>query len=323
MDRRRFILWLGLLWPVSAITGAQAQSDKTYRLGMLLNTHDQISDAVLKALREHGYVDGQNLTVEWRFSEGDPQRWLPLARDLVSARPNVIYVQTTPAALAAKQVTSTIPIVIPTAIDPVGAGLADSLARPSGNVTGLAMLQPEITGKALSLLKEAVPTLKRVAVVWNAGNPANAPVWRQVEATAGSEGLVLSSQPVRDAAEFAPAFAAISAQRPDGVLVLIDAFMTQYLRQVVDFIEQQRLPAVTTSRFFPALGGLMSYGASDVANARKAADYIDRILKGANPGDLPFEQPTTFELVINLRTAKVLGLTLPPLLVTRADEIIE
>ena len=236
---------------------------------------------------------------------------------------DAIYVQTTPAALAAKQVTSTIPIIIPTAIDPIGAGLAASLARPGGNVTGLAMMSPEISGKALSLLREAIPGLRRVAVLWNAGNPAFTAVWQDAESTARSEGLALAPKPVRGPQDFALVFADLASKRPDGLLVLADALVGQNLKPVAEFTVQQHLPAVSTFRAFTDLGGLMSYGPSLAAANRKAADYVDRVLKGASPAQLPFQQPTTFELVINLKTARALDLALPSLLVTRADEVIE
>ena len=206
---------------------------------------------------------------------------------------------------------------------PVGAGLANSLARPGSNVTGLATLQPEISAKALSLLKEAVPTLSRVAVLWNAFNPALAPIWRAVDATARSMGLVLLSQPVREPQDFAATFAAIASQRAEGFLVLVDALVAQYLRQIVEFTVRERFAAVSTTREFVALGGLMSYGANRTAAQHKAAGYVDRVLKGENPAELPFEQPTTFELVINLKAAKALDLTVPQLLLALADEVIE
>jgi putative ABC transport system substrate-binding protein len=211
------------------------------------------------------------------------ERWPDLARELVALQVDAIVVQRTPAALAAKQVTSTIPIVITSAIDPVGAGLANSLARPGGNITGLATLQPETTAKALSLLKEAVPALSRVAVMWNASNPALVPIWRAVDATARSMGLVLLSQPVREPQDFATAFAAIASQHPEGFLVVVDALVVQYFRQIVEFTTQERLAAMSTMREFVALGGLMSYGANINAAQRKAADYVDRILKSETP----------------------------------------
>src|SRR5271156_3121881 len=215
------------------------------------------------------------------------------------------------------------PLYIPTAIDPVGAGLAESLARPGGNVTGLSLLSPEMSAKGLSLLKEAVPGLSRVAVLWNAGNPAFAPVWRALDAAARSLGVALLLQPVREPQDFAPAFAAIPNQRPDGFLVLLDALATQHLQQIVAFARRERLPAVSSFRAFAALGGLMSYGPNLDDLIRKAADHVDRILRGQNPATLPFEQPTRFTLVINLKTAKALGLTVSQLLLAQADEVIE
>jgi len=323
MRRRDLIALFGSTWMVCVAVGVRAQPAKTFRLGILVNTRNTSVDELLKGLRDHGYVEGQNLVVELRFSEGVGERWPQLARELAALKVDAIVVQTTPAALAAKQATSTIPIVITTAIDPVGAGLADSLARPGGNVTGVALLQPEISGKALSLLKEAVPTLSRVAVLWNGANPAFTLVWREVNTTARSMGLVLLSQPVREPRDFGGAFAAMVSQRSEGLLVLVDALVSQYIRQIVEFTVRDRVAAVSTSRELAASGGLMSYGPNFTAVQHKAADYVDRVLKGENPAGLPFEQPTSFELVINLKTAKALGLTVPQLLLVRADEVIE
>jgi putative ABC transport system substrate-binding protein len=321
--RREFVKYAGAAaaaWPLAA----RAQQAKVYRLGILQNTPGPGSwDIISRGLRDLGYVEGQNLIIEWRYSEGQGERWPELAGELVGLKVDAIVVFTTPAALAAKQATSTIPIIIPTAIDPVGAGLAASLARPGGNVTGVGMLVPEISAKALSLLKEAVPAMTRVAVLGNAANPAFALVWREVEATARAAGLVLYSQQVREPEDFSAAFVAIAQQRPDGLLVLNDSLVTQYRSQIVEFTVRERLPAVSWFRAFAELGGLMSYGPNMAGMFRIATNYVDRVLKGAKPADLPFEQPTEFELVINLKTAKALGLTLPPLLLTRADEVIE
>ena len=209
MRRRDLIALFGGTPVMCLAVGVRAQPAKTFHLGILVNTRNAGVDELLKGLRDHGYVEGQNLVVELRFSEGVAERWSQLAKELAALKVDAIVVQTTPAALAAKQATSTIPIVITSAIDPVGAGLADSLARPGGNVTGVALLIPEISGKALSLLKEAVPTLSRVAVLWNEANPALTPVWREVDTTARSMGLVLLSQPVREPHDFAPAFSAM------------------------------------------------------------------------------------------------------------------
>ncbi len=323
MRRREFVKYAvaaAAAWPLAA----RAQRAKVYRLGILTNTRGPSPwDEMSPALRDLGYVEGQNLIIEWRYSEGQGERWPELAGELVALKVDAIVVFTTPAALAAKQATSTIPIVIPTAIDPVGAGLAASLARPGGNITGVGMLIPEVSAKVLSLLKEAVPSLTRVAVLGNAANPAFALIWREVEVTARAAGLVLHPEQVREPQDFAAAFAAIAQERPEGLLVLGDALVNQYRSQIVEFTVRERLPAVSTIREFAALGGLMAYGPDRHDTMRIAAGYLDRVLKGANPADLPFEQPTKFELVINLKTAQALGLTLPPLLLGRADEVIE
>jgi putative ABC transport system substrate-binding protein len=307
-------------WP----RAAPAQTTKTYRLGILANTRDTgSSGAVLKALRDRGYVEGRNLIVEWRLSGGDAAQWPELSRELVALNVDAIMVETTPAALAAREASRTIPIVIETALDPVGAGLVESLARPGGNITGCSLLAPEITGKTLSLLKQTLPTMQRVAVLWNSGNPALAPVWQAAANAAQTMTVALSSQTVGSPGDFPPAFAAITSQQPDAVLVLIDALAVQSLRQIADFTVQARLPAAASFRAFAAFGGFLSYGPSRAATERDAAEYVDRVLRGANPANLPFVQPTQFELVLNLKTAKALGLTVPPLLLAQADEVIE
>ena len=274
----------------------RAEPSKTFRLGILVNARNTGVDELLKALSNHGYFEGQNLIIDFRFSEGVRERWPGLASELVALKVDAIVVQTTPAALAAQQATSTIPIVITTAIDPVGAGLAESLGRPGGNVTGVALQQPEITAKGLSLLKEAVPSMSHVAVLWNAANPAFAPVWQAAETTARSMGLSLLSQPVRRRDDFAAAFATMTSTRPEGLLILIDAFVGQYLHQIVEFTVRERFAGVSSSKEFAAMGGLMSYGPNLAAAQRKAAGYVDKVLKGQKPAELPFEQPTTFEL---------------------------
>ena len=323
MKRRDFVTLLG-----GAVFGrplaARAQREKVYRLGILTNIRDpRQGDELLPELRQLGYVEGQNLIVEWRYSEGKGERWPELARELVVLKVDALVVFTTPAALAAKKATSTIPIIFPTAIDPVGAGLAVSLAKPGGNVTGVGLLVPEISAKALSLLKEAIPAITQVAVLANAANPAHALIWREVDATARRAGLVLHLEEVRGPQDFETAFIAIARQRPEGLLALNDVLVAQYRRQIVEFAIRERIPAVSTVRIFAALGGLMSYGPNQRDIFRIAANYMDRVLKGASPADLPFQQPTEFELVINLKTAQALGLILPPLLIARADEVIE
>ncbi len=322
MRRRELVVGIGALplWR----RRAWAQSGKTYRLGVLVNTRDTgSSTAVVKALRDRGYVEGQNLIVEWRLSNGDATQWLPLARELASLKVDAIIVETTPAAVAAREATRTIPIVIETALDPVGAGLAESLAHPGGNITGCSLLAPEITGKVLSLLKQAAPSLQRVAVLWNSANPALAPVWQAADEAARSIGLTLLSEPVGSPQDFPPTFRKIAALHPDALLVLIDALTVQSLRQIAEFAAQEELPAASSLGAFAAYGGLLSYGPSRAGTERDAADYVDKVLKGASPANLPFVQPTRFELVVNLKAAKALGLTLPPLLLAQADEVIE
>jgi putative tryptophan/tyrosine transport system substrate-binding protein len=321
MRRRNFISGLGVAvipWPLAVRAEA-----RTFRLGILVNRRSFGPDELLKVLHDLGYVEGQNLIVEWRYSEGVSERWLPLARELVALKVDAIVVLTTPAALAAKQATSTIPIVIPIAADPVGAGLAESLARPGGNVTGFAMMAPEISGKAFSLFKEAVPMLRRVAVLWNAANPANTGVWQSVDATAGSLGVALVSAPVREPKDFLAAFAAIAAQRPQGVFVFNDALVAQHMDENVDFLLRERLASASTVKEFPSVGGLMSYGPNIAALQRQAASYVDRIFKGERPATLPFQEPTVFELVINLKTAKDLELIIASEVLARADDLIE
>jgi putative ABC transport system substrate-binding protein len=319
MRRRELIAGVGA---TVGFPSARAQG-RLYRLGILANTKETNPTELIKALADYGYVEGQNLVVERRFSEGMSERWLPLATELVALKVDAIVVQTTPAALAAKQATTTIPIVISNALDPVGAGLAESVANPGGNITGLALLSPETTVKGLSLLKEAVPALKRIAVLGNEANPGVVKVRQAVAAVANTLGLTLLPRPVRAPQDFAPAFDAMAGERPDGLLILIDQLAAQYMNEIAAFTGQARLPGVSSFTPFAKLGGLMSYGAAPAAAQRKAAGYVDRVLKGESPATLPFQQPTTFELVINLKTARALGLTIPQLLLAQADEVIE
>jgi len=326
MDRRTFIGTLAGSLLVAPLDAGAQPARKVYRLGILVNTREVLRtswDEFFRELRDRGYVEGQNLSIEWRYSEGDAERWPELATELVGLKVDAIVVNTTPAALAAEKITSTIPIIITTAIDPVGAGLAASLARPGGNVTGIGLLVPELSAKALVLLKEAVPRVTRVAVLWNAANPALAAVWRDLEASASATGLVLHSQQVRGLQDFEPAFVAIAQERPDGLFVVADALLNQYRSQIVAFATHEHLPVVSASREFAELGGLISYGANIPDMFRKAANYVDKVLKGAKPADLPIEQPTKFELIINLKTAKALGLMIPQSLLLRADEVIQ
>jgi putative ABC transport system substrate-binding protein len=230
---------------------------------------------------------------------------------------------TTPAARAAKNATTTIPIVFPTAIDPVGTGVISNLRHPGGNITGGAILFAELSAKRLQLLKEVVPGLSWSAVVWNAANPANALAWKETQEAARTLGVVLQSHEMKVLKDFEGAFAIMAKDRPDGLLVLEDALTIYYGKAIADFAVRQRLPSMFGSRDGVDAGGLMSYGVSPPEIVRRTATYVDKILKGAKPGDLPVEQDTKFELIINLKTAGALGLTIPPTLLATADEVIE
>ena len=322
IERRKFLATLlggAAAWPLAA---RAQQSGKVHRLGVLADVTPAF-DGLFYGLRDFGYVEGENLIIYRRSSEGRAEQWSKLAAELVALSVDAIVVSTTPAALAAKKTTGTIPIIFPTALDLVGVGLAESLPKPGGNVTGFALLVPEVSAKGLTLLQEAVPGLRRVAVLWNGANPANVLVWKEVEATARLAGLALETGQVREPKDFEATFAAIRQERPQGLLVLADAFFMQRRKRIVDFVLHEQLPAMFQFREFAQLGGLMSYGPNLQDMFRRAANYVDKIFKGAKPADLPIEQPTKFELVINLQTAKALGLTIPQTLLATADEVIE
>jgi putative ABC transport system substrate-binding protein len=315
-------LTLSLAVPLAA---AAQPPGKVYRIGYLGTNPPPADwwDALLDGLRERGYSEGRNLVFERRFSEGNAKRFPELAADMVRLRVDLILVHTTPAAIAAKHATQTIPIVFPTAIDPVGAGLVASLARPGGNLTGLSSLAPELSGKRLELLKEVVPGMTRVAVLWNAANPANTAAWHETQAAARALGLRLHAQDVPSPQAFEGAFARTAQAHPDALLVLQDSIITDHRQHVVEFVTKQHLPSMFSTREWVVTGGLMSYGANFPNLNRRAATYVDKILKGAKPADLPVEQAMKFELVVNLKTAKAIGLTIPPTFLFRADEVLK
>ena len=298
------------------------------RIGYLGNSSPSLEANLVEAfrhgLRERGYVENQNIVVEYRWAEGQYERFPALVADFVRLKVDVIVTAGTPGALAATQVTQTIPIVMAVAGDPVAAGLVASHARPGGNVTGSTSIAPDLEGKRLELLKAALPTLTRVAVLWNPANSVSAIIFKETQLAASALGITL--QPVvavRETDEFAAAFATIGQERPDALAVVADRFLLAHRRRIVDFAAQSRLPAMYPFREFADDGGLMAYAPSYTDLFRRTATFVDKILKGAKPGDLPVEQPSKFELVINLKTAKALGLTLPESLLTRADEVIE
>jgi ABC-type uncharacterized transport system substrate-binding protein len=313
---------LGLL--VAPLAAEAQPPGKVYRIGFLSTDPPPARgwDALLDGLRERGYSEGRNLVFERRFSEGKAERFPELAAELVRLRVDLIIVMTTPAALAAKHATQTIPIVMPAAIDPVGAGLVASLAQPGGNITGLSTVGQELSRKRLELLQEVVPGMTRVAVLWNGANPANAVVWQETQAAARALGLQLHSQDVWRSQDLEGAFALTAQARLEALLVLPDALIYMSEQHIVEFATQNHLPSMFGRRDSAMAGGLMSYGMSLPDRFRRAATYVDKILKGTKPADLPAEQPMKFELVINLKTAEALGLTIPPTLLFQADEVI-
>ena len=280
-------------------------------------------EAFRQGLRELGYIEGQTIVIEYRYAEGKSERLAELAAELVRLNVDVIVASSAPETGAVKRATTSIPVVFGLHGDPVGTGHVASLAKPGGNITGMATMAPDLSGKRLELLQEAFPKIVRVAVLWNPANPAKAEDWRETQGAARALGLTLQTAGVRGSDDFASAFAAMTTQRPDAFLTLDDPLILQSRTSVVAFATKQRLPVIYPQREYTDAGGLMSYGPSISDMFRRAATYVDKILKGARPADLPVEQPTKFELVINLKTAKALGLTIPPSLLGRADQVIE
>jgi putative tryptophan/tyrosine transport system substrate-binding protein len=323
MRRRDFIAlsFGGLVaWPLA--TRAQSSS-KVWRIGFIAHRDEKFYDHLFRGLKELGYTEGQNLIVERRYAEGRVERFQDFAAEMVRLNVDVIIVVTTPAAFAARNVTKTIPIVHPAAIDPVGSGLIASLSHPGGNITGLAVFNAETSAKRLELLREVVPGLSRGAVLWNAANPANSLAWKETEGAGRTLGVALQSNEVRGPRDFESAFAMIAQEHPDVLLVMQDALTLEYRKEIIGFALREQLPSMFVGKEWVEEGGLMSYGDRLPDRYRRAADLVDRILKGAKPADLPVEQPTTFELVVNLKTAKAIGLSLSPAFLARVDQVIE
>lgn len=281
-------------------------------------------EAFRQGLREHGWLEGQNIVIVSRLAEGRAERFPSLAAELVRLKVDVIVTSSgEPAILAAKGATATIPIVMAISADPVETGLVTSLARPGGNITGLSILAPQVAGKRLELLKEAVPWASKVAVLWNAGYPGKAIEFGETESAARVLRVRLLSVEVRTRGDFPGAFSAIAKAKPEALITLSDPLTSSERELIVDFAARSRLPMISEVRTFADVGGLMTYGPNTIDMVRRAAIYVDKILKGAKPADLPVEQPTKFDLIINLRTAKSLDLAIPKSLLLRADQIIE
>ena len=325
MKRRDFITLLGgaaVAWPLAART---QQSGKIHAIGLLspASRSPSVVPALFDALAELGWIEGKNLVVERRYAENRLERLPELAAELVRLNVEVIVANGTLGPLAAKRATSTIPIVMTAAGDPLGSGLVASLARPGGNVTGISLMAPDLGGKRLELLKELLPRLARVAVLWNAANPYAAIVFKETQAAGRTLGIEVQSLEVRGPDDFDGAFDTARKQRPDALITVEDPLTFSHQKRIADFATGQQLPSLYGFREFVVAGGLMSYGANVADLFRRAASYVDKILKGAKPADLPVQQPTTFELVINVKTARALGLEIPPTLLARADEVIE
>ena len=326
INRRRFLLTsvAGVL--AGPLAAAGQQSRTVPRVGVLtLSVAFSMPafQAFREGLREQGYAEGRDLALELRFADGKPEKLADMANELVRLKVDVIVTESVLAAREARKATGTIPIVTAIHGDPVGAGLAASLTRPGGNVTGLSLLAPELSGKRLQLLKEVHPQATRVAIIWNVTNVAAARYLSESRSAARSLGLEIQSFEVRAPADLNAAFDAVIAARATACLTLPDGMLLAHASRFVEFAARARIPALFPDHEFANAGGLMTYGPSLTVSFRGAAAYVAKILRGAHPGDLPIEQPTKFDLVINLKTAKALGLTIPPSLLARADQVIE
>ena len=316
---------LGLLTAPLAATAQQAGG--TVTIGYLGNASPSLEaalvDAFREGLRQLGYVEGQNLVITYQWAEGQQERFAALAAELVRLQPDVILTAGTPGTLAAKHATQSIPIVTAIAGDPVAAGLVSSLAKPGGNVTGLSTLATELEGKRLELFKQAIPTLSRVAALLNPANPFATLAWKALQPAAEALGVQLQPVEARGPQDLERALATVKEARPDGLIIVPDRFLLTYRASIVHFMAEHRLPGMFPFRQFVEEGGLLAYGPDYTDMYRRAATYVDKILRGAKPADLPMEQPTKFELVINLKTAHALGLTIPPPLLFQADQVIQ
>ena len=321
MRRRNFIALLGgaAAWPLAA--RAQQGGARIPRIGIIDDA--PIWDHFRQGLHDLGYIEGRNIAIEYRSAEGDFDRLRQAARELASLPVNILVVYGSSATRAARQATSTIPIVMIGVGDPVRARFVTNLARPGGNVTGTTSLGPELVGKRIEILKECVPGLARVAFLWNPDNDSNLAFLEELIVAVPALGLQLISVPMRTSEEYEGAFAAMMQRQPNAFVTQNDPLILQHIGQIIDFVAEHRLPAMYQAKENVEAGGLMAYGATLSDLFTRSAWYVHRILQGAKPADLPVEQPTKFELSINLKTAKALGIEVPPTLLARADEVIE
>ncbi len=316
-------LVLGML--AEPLLAEAQQAGKVYRIGYLSTGRGRIGprqEALRQALRDLGYVEGQNLLIEWRFAKKERRRLSALADELIRLKVDVLFTSSFRSARAAKKATMTIPIVFLSSRDPVAAGLVDSLAQPGGNLTGLTHSSVVLTGKRLELLKEIIPKLSRVAVLWQPGNPGSEAIWKESQLPAQELGLQLHSMEVSSADEFEGAFQEATKANSDALAVAVSNMISRNRTQIVKLAIKNRLPGIYADSRFAHIGGLVSYATDRIAQYRRAATYIDRILTGARPSDLPVWQPTKFDLIINLKTAKQLDITIPYSVLFQADKVI-
>jgi putative ABC transport system substrate-binding protein len=328
MIRNAPLQLLALAWALAAAGAALAQPvQKVPRIGMLFApseaTHAPLRDAFLQGLRDLGYEEGRTIVLEKRYAEGHPERLPKLASELVELKVDVIVTAGFSAISAARQATTTIPIVFAATGDPVAAGHVSSLARPGGNITGLSVLATETTPKRLQLLRDVHPSAARVALLFNPTDFGMTVRVTEAQSAARALGIAVSTHEVRAGADFDRAFVAMEKARPDALLAVVDGLTLQHRRRIVEFAAANRIAAIYETSEFVESGGLMSYGPSAADNYRRAAGYVDRILKGAKPADLPVEQPSKIELVINAKSARALGLVIPQSVLLRADRILD
>ncbi len=327
MDRRTFTRGLVSAILVIAVPARGQSASNVRRIGYLSSgtrgSDAHVVAALLAGLRERGWVEGQNLQVEYRWADGDVSRLPDLARDLVRLKVEMIVAMGTPTAQAANKVTHTVPIVFGNVSDPVATGIVASLGRPEGNATGWSTSLRQISAKLVELLREASPATQRIAIVWSPDNPAKQLEYKESAVAAQKLGMTVQSIEAHTPHELDAALGLLAHGRHDGLVVFTDQVTSSRRARIVEFAATQRLPAIYQSREFVQIGGLMSYAPNSTREWRNAAGYVDRILRGAKPAEMPVEQPTKFELVINLKTAKALGLTIPQSLLLRADEVIQ
>jgi putative ABC transport system substrate-binding protein len=323
IERRKIIALLGAAVTLRAFAARAQKRDQMQRIGILAAAPAHPIDSLRERLRELGWTEGQNVEFAYRWAEGDDTRYPALAAELIALKVDVIVTWGAPAALAAKEATATVPIVmgaIGTALD---TGAVPSLAHPGRNITGFSSQNIDTAGKQIGLLKDLIPGIRRVAVLSNAANPGDVAGFGHVETAAKTAGLTLDNIQIRDPRDLETALPALSRAHPDAVSLIADTVLLAQRRRIVEFMMTSRLPAIYPYPEFAAAGGLISYSPDFDDLFRQAAAYVDKILRGTNPGDLPVQQPVKFKLVVNLKTAEALGLTVPPLILAQADEVIE